>query len=193
MLTMLLFSMMSQTVPAPQAAPPLGGPLVPGMCLLSRQAVFANAKVALAATARLQQIAAESQAEIDAERAPIEKDAEALKATLDKLPAEQRQQRLNALEARMEPIRTKAAQRSGEVEATRAKAMAQISDAAQPLIAQAYSAHKCGLLVDRNTVLGGNFTNDLTPEVVRALDAKMTTISFNRESLPPQPAPAPRP
>ncbi len=46
--------------PAP-AAQPLGGPVVPGVCLLSREAVFANAAVGKAASARLAELASIAQ------------------------------------------------------------------------------------------------------------------------------------
>ena len=62
--------------------------------------------------------------------------------------------------------------------------MARIAETLQPLIAQAYQARNCGLLIDRTTVLGGNMANDLTPAAVAALDAKLATIAFERESLP---------
>lgn len=169
---------------ATPAAESLGGPVLPGVCLLSRQAVFANAKVAAAATARLQQLATEAQTEINAERAPIDKEQQAFQTEFAKLTPEQRAQRQQALEKRMQPIRAKAEQRSREIEATRAKVLAQISDRAQPVIAEAYRARKCGMLLDRNSVLGGNLANDLTPDVVTALDAKVAPFSFNRETLP---------
>ena len=78
--------------------------------------------------------------------------------------------------------------RGREIEATRAKVLAQIATHAQPVIATVYGQHKCGLLIDRNSVLGGNMANDLTPDVVKALDASISTITFNRETLPAQPA-----
>ena len=54
---------LAQTAPPP-AAQPLGGPAIAGVCLLSQQAVLANAKVGLAATARLKQIADAADAEL---------------------------------------------------------------------------------------------------------------------------------
>ncbi|MCW4460661.1 OmpH family outer membrane protein [Sphingomonas sp. BT-65] len=189
MIFMLFIALAAQAAPAASpAAEPLGGPVVPGVCLLSRQAVFGNAKVATAATARLQQLATEAQTEVNNERAPLDKEQAAFQAEFAKLTPEQRAQRQQALEARMQPIRVKAEQRSREIEATRAKVLAQISDRAQPLIAEAYRARKCGLLLDRNSVMGGNLANDLTPDVVTALDAKVAPFSFNRETLPPAPA-----
>lgn len=185
MIFTLFLALAGQSAPAvTPAAEALGGPVIPGVCLLSRQAVFANAKVATAATARLQQLATEAQTEVDAERAPLDKDQAALEAEFAKLTPEQRAQRQQALMKRMQPIKAKAEQRSREIEATRVKVLAQISDRAQPVIAEVYRARKCGLLFDRNGVMGGNLSNDLTAEVVTVLDAKVAPLSFNREPIP---------
>ncbi|WEK02138.1 MAG: OmpH family outer membrane protein [Candidatus Sphingomonas phytovorans] len=180
-----------QAAPSAPAAQPLGGATIPGLCLLSREAIFANAAVGKVATTRLQQLAQDAQAEVDAERKPLDTEIQAFQAEAAKLTPAQRTQREQALQPRLQAVQAKTQQRSREIEATREKAMATIASDAQPVIAQVYTQHKCGLLVDRNTVLGGNMTNDITPDVVKGLDAKVTTITFNREALPAQPAPKP--
>lgn len=178
----------TSAAPAPSTQG-MGGPVVAGVCLLSREAMFANAKVGVAATARLQQLTDVAKAEIDAQRKPVETDIAALRSDT-KLTADARTQREQALLARLQPIQMLAQQRSREIEATRVKALQRIADQAAPAIAQVYGAHKCGLLIDRNTVLGGNFANDLTADVVKALDARISTITFDRETLPAAPAKA---
>ena len=171
--------------PAPQQ--PLGGPLVPGVCLLSREAIYANAAVGKAATVRLQELARVAQTAIDGERTPIEAEAKTLEGQPDN---PQNKQRRTALAARWQALQGKAAHDSREIEATRVKVLAQIASDAQPVIAQVYGQKKCGLLFDRNVALGGNFGNDLTADVVKALDAKVQTITFERERLPQAAAPA---
>lgn len=163
------------------AAPSLGGPVIPGVCLLSREAVFANAAAGRAATARLQELAAAAQVEIETERQPLEAELRALEAQPDNAA---RRQRAEALAGQWQALQQKAAHASQEVEATRVKAMQHIANEAQPAIAQVYAAKSCGLLLDRNSALGGNFANDLTADVVRALDARLSTIAFERERLP---------
>lgn len=166
------------------ANPPLGGPVVSGVCLLSREAIFANAKVGKAASARLKQLADQAQSEIDAERKPIDADVQAYRSQAASLTAEQRQTREQALQQRLQKVQTDQAQRGRQLEATRIKAMGQIAQYAQPVIAETYRTKSCGLLLDRNAVLGGNMGNDLTPLVVQGLDAEITTISFNLEQVP---------
>lgn len=177
--------------PAP-AANALVGPLVPGVCVLGQDAVVINAKVGKAATARLQELSKQAQAEVDAERTPIETELKALEAQKASLTAAQLDERGKPLAARWDALQRKAKLRSREIEATRAKAFGRIAVEAQPVIAQVYASRKCGVLFARETMLGGNPGADLTPAVVQGLDAKITTFTFSRESLPDEPAAAPR-
>lgn len=181
----------SAAAPQDAAQQGLGGNPVPGVCLLSREAVFTNAKVGQAASARLKQLTEQAQAEVDAERKPIDSELQAFQAGAEKMKPEERRSREQALASKLKAIQVKAQQRSRELEATREKAMARIAAEAQPVIAQVYKNRNCGLLFDRGTVLGGNMSNDLTAAVVQALDAKIATITFDREPLsavPPQAA-----
>ncbi|GGA31947.1 OmpH family outer membrane protein [Dyella nitratireducens] len=164
--------------------PPLGGPAISGVCYLSREAIFANAKVGKAASVRLKQLTEQAQSEIDAERKPIDADVQTYRSQAASLSADQRQSREQALGQRMQKVQEDQALRSRELEATRVKAMGQIAQYAQPVITDVYRSKSCGLLLDRNAVLGGNMANDLTPAVVQGLDSKVTTISFNLEQLP---------
>ena len=182
---MLVPAANAQTAPQPQGQP-LGGLAVPGVCMLSREAIYTNAAIGKAAVARLKQLSDVAQGEVDAQRKPIEADIKTFQTDAPKLTPEQRAQRQQALGARLQPVQALAEQRSREIDATRVKALQRIAEQVQPLIAPIYTAHKCGLLMDRGTLLGGNFTNDLTPEVVKAIDAKVTTITFEREVLPAQ-------
>lgn len=173
---------------APTAAPavnqPLGGALIPGVCLLSRQAVITNAKVGLAASARIKQLTDQAQAEVNAGRAQIEADAKTLEAQTTIKPAD-KAAKTQALSVRLQALQQKSALRSREIEATWQKALARIGAEENPVIAQVYKAHNCGLLFDRNSVLGGNMGGDLTADVVKGLDARITTITFDRENLAP--------
>lgn len=169
---------------APTATQYLGGPVIAGVCLLSEEAVLANTKVGLAATARLQQITKDAENEVVSARAPIDADAKALEAQRATLNPDDFRQKQQAIAQRLQTLQQLAAQRSREIELTRQKALGQVAAEEKPLIADAYNARKCGLLFNRNSAMGGNFTNDLTPDVVKALDAKMPTITFEREAEP---------
>jgi len=172
--------------PAAPAAPQngFGGPVIPGVCLLSREAVFAQSAVGQAATAGLKQLGQKAQAALDSERHALEVKAKALQSQQMTLTPPQVQQRQQQLQARAQALQTEAAQASREIEAARAKAMGRIEEAVQPVVVAAYQAKGCGLLISRDAILGGNMSNDLTAAVVQGLGAKMTTITIEREHLP---------
>jgi Skp family chaperone for outer membrane proteins len=172
-----------------QSAGGLGGPVVPGVCFLSREGVLANSKVAIYAAERIKQITAEAQAEVDADRKPLDAELAGLRAQAAKMTPDQIRAQQQALGSKFAPIQAKADQRKREIEKTRLDALATISAQSQPLIAAAYAQKGCGVLLDRGSVLGGNFTNDLTPAVVAALDARLTSIPIQRATLAPTPAP----
>lgn len=183
---------------APTASAPaasqggFGGPLIAGVCLLSREAVLAQSLAGQAATARLRQLGQKAQANFDAERRRLEAEAKALQGEQASVPPQQIQHRQQQLQARAQAAQVEAAQVSRELEATRAKATGVIEQAVQPVVLAAYQAKGCGLLLQREAVLGGNLANDLTPAVIQGLDAKMTTITFDREHLPPVSTPPSR-
>ncbi|WP_165190184.1 OmpH family outer membrane protein [Caulobacter soli] len=170
----------------------LVGPVVPGVCALSRDAVFADAKVGQAIDVRLKNISRVAQSEIDDERQPLLAEIKALEEQKTTLPAAQFEARSKPLVARMEALQRKANLRSREIEATRAKALARIATEAQPIIAKVYGDRKCGVLFAREAMLGGNPAADLTPAIIAALDAKIVTLDFQRETLPDEALAAPR-
>lgn len=166
------------------AGMPMNGPVVPGVCLLSREAIFANAKVGVAASDRLKQLAQQAQSQIDAERKPLDADVQTYRSQAASLSADQRQAREQSLGQRMQTVQADQTLKGKQLEATRVQAMGQIAQYAQPVIVSVYNSKNCGLLLDRSVVMGGNMANDITAAVVQGLDAKVTTISFNLAPVP---------
>ncbi len=76
---------LAQGPQVPPAAQQLGGSALPGVCLLSQQAILVNAKVGSSATQRMQGLMAQAQAEINRDRAPIDADLKALQAKAPKM------------------------------------------------------------------------------------------------------------
>lgn len=154
----------------PAASGTLGGNPVPGVCMLSREAVFAQSKVGQAASERLRSLAEQQQH-------PLTADIQAFQQKSASLTEAQRQQQGEALQRRMQAFQA-------QIEATRAKVLEQIGQQAQPIVDSVYTSHHCGLLLNRDAVLGGNTANDLTPDVVSGLNARITSLNFNLEPAP---------
>ncbi|HEY0198734.1 MAG TPA: OmpH family outer membrane protein [Rhodanobacter sp.] len=167
-----------------RAADSLGGDPVPGVCLLSREAVFAQAKVGQAAIQRLGQLADQARSQLASQRKPLDADIQAFEQKAPSLTEAQRKEQGAALQQRMQTFQTQAGELNQRVQLTRGKALERIGQEAEPIVSTSYKSHHCGLLLSRDSVLSGNMTNDLTGEVVQGLDRKITTISFNLEPLP---------
>ena len=174
--------------PAPAAAntqPSLGGPLIKGVCLLSEDVVLRDAQVGVNAYKRIQQLKDQAQAEVNTARAPVDADFKALPTDAGKVTPAEIEKRRVSIQARYQTLQDMTDQRSREIEATRIKAVQRISLELQPVVAAVYKAKGCGLLLNRNAVLGGNLGGDLTADVIKGLDARITTFAFDRENLPP--------
>lgn len=175
------------------AAEDSNGTPVPGVCLLSREAVYANAKVGQAATARLSQLGEQVRGQLVNERKPLDADIQSFQQKQSSMSDAQRKQQGSVLQDRVQMFQAQTDAVNQRIQLTRDKAIQRIGQEAQPIVASSYSAHHCGLLLNRDAVLAGNMTNDLTAEVIQGLDRKITTISFNLEPLPsntqkPQPS-----
>jgi Skp family chaperone for outer membrane proteins len=166
--------------PAPAAPAKMVGPLVPGVCLLSQEYLITRSKAGQAASAHIQELGQKAQADLTAEQARLQARGKALEAKRATLTPLQLEAQGKALNERAQALQAEAGERRSQLEAAKSKAFSGVIDKAQPFIAQAYAAHGCGLLLAREAAMAGNFGNDLTPEVVAALDAP-----------PPAPAPAP--
>ncbi|WP_329741508.1 OmpH family outer membrane protein [Dyella sp. A6] len=171
-------------VHAAAATKSLGGSPVPGVCMLSREAIFAEAKVGKAASQRLAQLAQQARAQLETERQPLDADVQAFQKKAASMSPAQRKQDGEALQQRMQAFQTQAGELNERIQLTRAKVMQRIGQDAEPAVASAYTAHHCGLLLDRDSVLGGNTSNDITAEVIQGLDRRTSTITFNLEPLP---------
>lgn len=173
---------------AAQSAGALGGNPVPGVCMLSREAIFAHAKVGLAASQHLKQLADQAKSQLDTQRKPLETDMQNFQKKASSLPEADRKQQAQALQKRVEGFRTQASELNERIQLTRSKVTERIGQDAEPVVASVYKNHQCGLLLNRDSVMGGNMQNDLTGEVIQGLDGKITAISFSLEPLPAQTA-----
>lgn len=166
---------------APATGSTLGGNPVPGVCMLSREAVFAQSKVGQAASERLKSLAQQQQQSLETQGKPLDADIQAFQQKAASLTETQRQQQGQALQQRMQTLKAQEDQLNQRIQATRGKVMEQIGQQAQPIVNTSYTSHHCGLLLNRDAVLGGNVANDLTPEVVSGLDGRITSLNFNLE------------
>ena len=174
-------SAMAQTAPA---APAIShGAPITGVCIFSSQRAVGSSAVGKAVDARLKTIIAQVNAELTGERTALDNEAKALeakKATLDQGALEQQ---AAGLQVKANAWQRKGQLRQKEVEATEQKALSRVYQELDPAIKQVYQQRTCGILMDRESVLLANPAMDITDAVVVALDARIKTLTFDRERL----------
>ena len=166
------------------AQPPVThGPPVAGVCIISVEGAIGGSTVGKYVDTRLQQIVAQVQAELNGERTSIETEGRSLESQRGTLDQNTLEQRGAALQVRANALQRKAQLRDREVQATEQKALQRVGEEMEPLIRQVYQQKGCSLLLQRTAVVLGNPAMDITPQVVAALNAKITTFAFDREHL----------
>ncbi len=165
------------------AASTPSGPPIPNVCIFSNQAAIGTSAVGKYVVSRLQQIQAQAQAELQAEETSLQTDVKAYGAQRASLSSDVQQQRERALTDRAQALQAKAQQRNRELEATQQKALARVVSEYNPIVVTVMRARSCGLVLDGQATLAFNPAMDLTADVVRQLDAKITQFPFEREHL----------
>lgn len=183
-------SALAQAAAQPAAPQVTHGPATPGVCILSVEGAIAQSAVGRSVDARMKQIIAAVQAELNAEQTTIQNEAKTFESQRATLDANTLQTRGNALQTKVNNFQRKAAQRDREVQATQQKALSRIGTELDPVIRQVYQQRQCGMLLSRDALVIANPQMDITPAVVTTLNAKIQTFTFDRERLD-QPAAAP--
>jgi Skp family chaperone for outer membrane proteins len=170
--------------PAAAAAPQVThGPPIPGVCVMSLENAIGASTVGHYVETRMQQIVAQVNAELNGEKTALDNDAKALdgrRATLDQSSFEQQ---AAAIQVRGSALQRKAQLRDREVSATEQKAISRVGQEMEPLIRQVYQQRACSVLLQRTAVVIANPAMDITPQVITALNGKITQFAFDRERL----------
>jgi Skp family chaperone for outer membrane proteins len=164
--------------------------------VISLEGAIATSTVGQYVQTRLQQIAQQVQAELQAEETAIQNDARALEGQRASLDPNTFETRGSAIQVRANALNRKAQLREREMGATQQKALGRVGQELEPIIRQVYQQRQCSLLLNRDAVVLANPAMDISQTVVTALNAKITQFTFDRERLDqaatPQQTPATR-
>jgi Skp family chaperone for outer membrane proteins len=175
----------AQTAPAAVAPGPAvtHGPALPGVCIFSSPRAVGSSLVGKAVDTRLKTIIQQVNAELTGERTALDNEAKALDAKKASMAQDALEQQAATLQAKANAWQRKGQLRQKEVETTEQKALARVYQELDTPIKQVYQAQKCSMLLDRESVMLANPAMDITDAVVAALDARIKTLTFDRERL----------
>ncbi|HEY0437660.1 MAG TPA: OmpH family outer membrane protein [Phenylobacterium sp.] len=172
---------------APAAAPAqpaiaYGAP-IPGVCTMSPEAAMANSQVGNYVGTRMKQIVDQANAELNGEKTQLDNEAKALDARRASTDQNTWEQQAAAIQVRANAWQRKAQLRDREIQATDQKAENRIFQEMEPLIKQVFQQRACSILLNRGSIVVANPAMDITPQVVTALNGRITQFAFDREHL----------
>nr|WP_314524317.1 OmpH family outer membrane protein [uncultured Brevundimonas sp.] len=168
------------------AAPANPGPVIPGVCVYYNARLLAQSSAGQAVEARMQQLAQEVQGELQPYATAIQTEAQQLQTSGASLPADQMQQRRQALQQRAQEAQQLEATRENELRYTLGMQRQAITEAVSPILTALYQEKGCGLLLDRESVFMMNPAMDVTDLAIQRLNTALPTLSFNRMTVPAQ-------
>jgi len=182
----------AQTGAAPAAAPIAQGPPIAGYCVFSLNEIIGGSKVGQAVVARLKVLTSQVTAELQPQADSIRADEAALRARASSADQASLQAQQANLQLRANNFGKLEQQRQQEMQATQQKQFGVILKQLDPIMRDIYQQRHCSLLIDGDS--GGvrmvNPAMDLSPGAVSALDLRIQTLTFDREHLDAQAAPA---
>ncbi|HLY81153.1 MAG TPA: OmpH family outer membrane protein [Caulobacteraceae bacterium] len=168
------------------------GPPIAGYCVFSINEVIGGSKVGQSVVARLKVLGSQVNAELQPEADGIRTDERTLESSQASLDAATLQAKRANLELRVSNFEKREQQRQQEMQATQQKQFAVVLKELDPIMRELYQQRSCSVLVDGDA--GGvrlvNPAMDLSGQAITGLDAKIQTLTFDREHLDQQ-APAP--
>lgn len=173
---------------APAAGPAIrNGPVIPGVCVVSQEAVVENSTVGKAVTTRLQQLAQQVDAELNGEKNAIETEEKTLNTQYQakQIDESTARQKAAVLDVRKGALQDRLGLRRDEYQATQRKQYGRVVQEMQSVVAGAYQAKNCSILIASGVMIA-NPDMDLTGQVIAGLNAKITTLQFDRERLDQQ-------
>ncbi|MDQ1153331.1 OmpH family outer membrane protein [Brevundimonas sp. SORGH_AS_0993] len=180
-------SLMATGANAQQAAAPTNpGPVIPGVCVYYNARLLAQSSAGQAVETRMQQLAQEVQGELQPYATAIQTEAQALQSAGASLPADQANQRRQALQQRVQEAQQLEATRENELRYTLGMQRQAITTAVSPILTAIYQEKGCGLLLDRESVFMMNPAMDVTDLAIQRLNTALPTLSFNRMPVPAQ-------
>lgn len=180
-------SLAASSALAQSQGPANPGPAIPGVCVYFNQQALAQSTVGQAVQARMEQLAKDVQGEIAPYATQLQTEYQALQQGAATIPADQLNQRRQALQQRAQEAQQLEQTRDNELRYTLGEQRRKISEAIEPILTAVYQEKGCGIMIDRESVFIMNPAMDVTPLVIQRLNAALPTLNFNRLPVPAQP------
>jgi Skp family chaperone for outer membrane proteins len=145
--------------------------------IVNSEQLFAQSKVGQSVRTQIQALAKKLQAEGKSKEEALKDEAKKLGEQRALLSEADFGKKVQAFEQKQQDTQRAMQQKSQELQLGSNKARGEIEAAIRPIFADIMKAHGANILLDQSVVLAGGVDLDVTAEVLKALDAKLTTVT----------------
>jgi Skp family chaperone for outer membrane proteins len=158
--------------------------VAPVIVIVNTEQIFAQSKVGQSVRGQLQALAAKIQSDGKKGEAAIQAEAKKLGEQRALLSEADFQKKVQALEQKQGEFQQTMRRRGQELQLGSNKARAEIEQAIRPIFADVMKKNGANILLDQSVVLAGGVDLDVTAEVLKQLDAKLTTLTVKPVPVP---------
>lgn len=145
--------------------------------IVNSEQLFAQSKVGQSVRTQIQALAKKLQSEGKTKEDALKAEAKKLGEQRALLSEADFGKKVQAFEQKQQDTQRAMQQKSQELQLGSNKARGEIEAAVRPIFADVMKAHGANILLDQSVVLAGGVDLDVTAEVLKALDAKITTVA----------------
>ena len=161
----------------------------PSIAVLDRAAILQYSKVGQDIMKQMQVFTDQARNRVVGQRRALENDAQQFQEQQAGMAADVKEKRMAALQQREQALQNAAAREENTLKAAIGFAHNEVAKAMYPILQQVVAQRRINMVMDKAAVpVVASETFDITPDVIAALDAKMTTYKV---SLNPQAQAAP--
>lgn len=167
---------------APAAPAANTGPLPnPVFLILNKQAVLQFSKAGQDLSRQMQPLVAQARNNIQSQRASLQAQADALRKD-STLPDGERDKRAQALQTKANALEAEAQRKQNELAQMLTRANEPISKAMSEIVPAILKERGANIVLDRAAIAQADPEFDITPDVIKQLDARLPTVALNQNA-----------
>lgn len=153
----------------------------PVFLVLDKQAVIRFSKAGQDIARQLQPFVQKTQQDLAGQRAALERQAAQLQANTSLSPADREKQGA-ALDAKQQALQAEAQRRQQQLSAAMNSANGELSKAMAQIVPAIVKQRGANIVLDRAALPQADPALDITPEVIKQLDARLTTVKVSLDA-----------
>lgn len=159
-----------------QAQPPVFGPPIAGVCLLSRQSAVSTSLAGRSMQSHLGNMRSGLSDQLTRQAQMIDQERRVLVAGQGNVAPTEYQRRMGALEQRAQTLSRSQDAANARLQAAQTQAQAQVDAALGNALARVVTRSQCSLVLERDITYGWNNAMDITAAVVDEMDSQLRAI-----------------